>query len=280
MSLKSLSRDPMAVPAWRDTGLRRRRPARPNGSRDGGTLIELKERNAHMLKNDLILRNPLRLLGNGEKDLLGPGEFGAVLARAGVGKTALLVQLALNSLLNEKHVLHISLQDPVGKVTLWYEEVFRLIAARYNTAQMRKIWDELLLNRFIMTFQVEGFTVPKFKERLTDLMAQGIFTPHMVIIDGLPFDAAMRDVLAELKTLATTMKFPMWLTGRTHRHEEEAPNRLPARIASNMDLFETILQLQPVEDQVHICALKGNSSANPDAHLLLDPVTMLIKDRP
>jgi hypothetical protein len=131
-----------------------------------------------------------------------------------------------------------------------------------------------------MTFQVEGFTVPKFKERLTDVMAQGIFTPDMVIIDGLPFDDTMRDVLAELKTLATTMKFPMWLTGQTHRHEEEAPNSLPARIAGNMDLFETVLQLQPEEAQVHICALKGNPSSTPDAHLLLDPVTMLIQDVP
>lgn len=278
MSLKSLSRDPMAVPAWRDSGLRRRRPLRADGAREGDNLIELKERNAHMLKNDLILRNPLRLLGNGEKDLLAPGEIGVVLARAGVGKTALLVQLALNSLLNNKHVLHISLQEPVGKVTLWYEEVFRHIAARYNAVQMQGIWDELLVNRFIMTFQVEGFTVPKFKERLTDLMTQGIFTPDMVIIDGLPFDEAMRDVLAELKALATAMKFPMWLTGRTHRHEEEAPNRLPARIAANMDLFETIVQLQPVEAQIHICALKGEATTSPDAHLLLDPVTMLIQD--
>jgi hypothetical protein len=213
-----------------------------------------------------------------EKDLLGPGEFGAVLARAGIGKTALLVQLALNSLLSNKRVLHISLQDPVGKVTLWYEEVFRLIAARYNTIQIQEIWDELLLNRFIMTFQVEGFTVPKFKERLTDVMAQGIFSPDMVIIDGLPFEEAMREMLVELKALATAMKFPMWLTGRTHRHEEEAPNRLPARIAANMDLFETVLQLQPVEAQVHICALKGNPTPAPNAHLLLDPVTMLIQD--
>ena len=48
-----------------------------------------------------------------------------MLARAGVGKTAILVQLALNTLLKGKNVLHISLNDPVKKVGLWYKEVFR-----------------------------------------------------------------------------------------------------------------------------------------------------------
>jgi ATP/maltotriose-dependent transcriptional regulator MalT len=42
-----------------------------------------------------------------------------VLAPAGVGKTAFLVQLALNAMLQEKNVLHISLDEPVTKVSLW-----------------------------------------------------------------------------------------------------------------------------------------------------------------
>jgi hypothetical protein len=240
-----------------------------------GFLIELKVRNLHMLKKDLILRNPLRLLGQGDKGLLGPGELGAILARAGVGKTAFLVQLALSSLLNEKRVLHISLNDPVNKVTLWYEEVFRLIAGQYNLLQMNEIWDGILPNRFIMTFQVEGFNAPKLKERLTDLMAQGIFTPDMIIIDGLPFDDSTRTALTELKALAIAMNFPMWFTGRTHRHEVDIVNGLPARISEVSDLFDTILQLQTEGTQIHICAVKG--SAVPKSPLLLDPVTLLIQ---
>lgn len=228
-----------------------------------------------MLKKDLILRNPLRLLGQGENSLLGPGELGAVLARAGVGKTAFLVQLALSSLLNEKRVLHISLNDPVNKVTLWYEEVFRLIAGQYNLLQMNEIWDGILPNRFIMTFQVEGFNAPKLKERLTDLMAQRIFTPDMIIIDGLPFDGSTRGALTELKALAEAMKFPMWFTGRTHRHEVDTVNGLPARISEVSDLFDTILQLQTEESEIHICAIKG--SAVLKSPLLLDPVTLLIQ---
>ena len=63
-----------------------------------------------MLKQDLILRNPLRLLGKENEDIIRPGNFGAVLARHGVGKTAMVIQLSLNSLLQQKNVLHISLK--------------------------------------------------------------------------------------------------------------------------------------------------------------------------
>ena len=44
-----------------------------------------------MLKKDLILRNPLRLLGNEQETILSPGGFGAILARAGVGQDGLLL---------------------------------------------------------------------------------------------------------------------------------------------------------------------------------------------
>jgi hypothetical protein len=89
-------------------------------------VIHIKERYFTMLKKDLILRNPLHVMAYGNDDILSAGQFGAVLARAGVGKTAFLVQLSLNALLRGKNVLHISLEDPVNKVSLWYKEVFNL----------------------------------------------------------------------------------------------------------------------------------------------------------
>ena len=69
-----------------------------------------------MLKKELRLQNPLRFMERENEDILPEGGLGAVIARAGVGKTAILVQLALNTLLKGKNVLHISLNDPVKKV--------------------------------------------------------------------------------------------------------------------------------------------------------------------
>ena len=83
-----------------------------------------------MMKKDLLLRNPLHQLGLTSEDSLPDGSFGAVLARAGIGKTAFLVQIALHTMLRDRNVLHISLDDPVEKVTLWYREVFNLLAEK------------------------------------------------------------------------------------------------------------------------------------------------------
>jgi hypothetical protein len=139
--------------------------------------IKLKDRNIDMIKQELILRNPLGYLGFETQDILAAGKFGAVLAHAGVGKTALLVQLALNSMLRSRNVLHVSLQDPVNKVTLWYGELFNHLASQFEGAQINKLWDTILPHRFIMTFRVESFTVPKLEERLNDITELGIFKP-------------------------------------------------------------------------------------------------------
>ncbi len=120
-----------------------RKDAAGSASKQTG-VIYIKERYFTMLKKDLILRNPLRLMGRENEDILDSGQFGAVLARAGVGKTAFLVQLSLNALLRGKNVLHISLTDPVDKVSLWYKEVFNLIAEQYQIHQINQLWESVL----------------------------------------------------------------------------------------------------------------------------------------
>jgi hypothetical protein len=241
-------------------------------------VILTKERNLRMLKNDLIMRNPLRLMGHKPEDTLNQGEFGAVLARAGVGKTALLVQLALNSLLQGKNVLHISLQDPVNKVSVWYKEVFRRISHQYRINQTDELWDSLVPHRFIMTFRVEGFTAPKLEERLTDLMEQDIFVPQMMLIDGLPFDDAVREPLLELKALAQKYAMHAWFAVRTHRHEEPGQNGVPLQLNRVADLFNIAIQLVPEGKQVHVKALRGLQASADHPDLVLDPETMLIQN--
>ncbi len=232
-----------------------------------------------MLRNDLITRNPLRLMGHESEDILAQGEFGALLARAGVGKTALLVQLSLNSLLQGKNVLHISLQDPVNKVSLWYREVFSRISQQYDINQINQLWDSILPHRFIMTFRVEGFTVPKLEERLTDLMEQDIFIPRMMLIDGLPFDENAQPLLTELKALARKYGLHAWFTVRTHRHEDPGPDGIPVQLQLVDELFEVAIQLIPEGKQVHVKTLKGITAASEQPDLVLDPATMLIQNR-
>ena len=231
-----------------------------------------------MLKKDLILKNPLRLMGGETKAILSPGGFGAVLARSGVGKTAFLVQVALNSLLSEKNVLHVSLEDPVAKVDLWYSEVFRLMGEQYQVTALNRIWESVLPHRFIMTFNVDKFSLPKLAERLEDLTHQNIFLPDLLIIDGFPFSSATVADLEEMKAYTTAHSLPVWFTLRTHRHEKTAPNGFPEALSHLENLFDVAVQLQPEGKKIHIRSIKMESPGDAAPALFLDPSTMLVTE--
>ena len=230
-----------------------------------------------MLKKELLFRNPLRLMEYKTEDVLQPGGFGAVLARSGVGKTALLVQLAMDGLLRSKNVLHISLNDSVKKVCLWYEEVFRNIADQNNISQIEPLWEAIVPHRLIMTFKVDTFSVPKLEERMTDLIEQNIFLPQVMLIDGLPFDKDTRKSLTELKKLAESRFIHTWFTVRTHRHDEYDSDGMPDSLLHLADLFDVIIQLQPEGKEIHVKTLKGVPLTSDYSELILDPSTMLVK---
>jgi hypothetical protein len=230
-----------------------------------------------MFKQEMILRNTLKRLGFESEEVLPERAFGAVLARAGVGKTAFLVQLALYNLLREKKVLHVSLTDPVDKVNVWYSEIFRRISFQEGNAHDIALLESLLPNRFIMTFHVDGFSLPKFEERLKELSQQGIFSPSVVIMDGLAFEESRQADVYGLKELAEKNGLRMWFAVQTHREEQHDGNLFPVSFAPFADLFDVVFELRPDHADVYISTLRGGKAGGES--LLLDPTTMLIKNR-
>ena len=242
------------------------------------TVIQLRERNVAMLQHDLTLRNPLRLLKNTRKGLLAPGHFGAILSRSGGGKTALMIQVAMNAILQRKNVLHISLNDPVDKVILWFREVFRQMTHDNDGNQSSLLWDILLPHRLIMTFRAQGFSVEVLEERLKDLSEQGIFLPDLLVIDGIPFVESSHRMLGELKKMTERQGLHAWFTVTTHRHEPLPENDFPIQINPVCDLFEIILQLKSGKSSVKIHLLKGPAGTPPKMDLVLDPTSLLIQN--
>lgn len=231
-----------------------------------------------MLKNELILQNPLRLMTYDNENILPEGGFGVVLARAGVGKTALLVQLATNWLLRNNNVLHISLNDPVNKVSLWYKEVFLHLTQSYDSKASSELWESILPQRFIMTFKVDSFSVPKLEERLTDLKEQNIFSPQALFIDGLPFNESQKQLLSDLKAFAQKHSLQVWFTARTHRHEKPGPDGMPMQLKHFTGLFDVAILLEPEGKEIHLKIILGKSPDADQPKLLLDPSTMLLKN--
>ncbi len=239
-------------------------------------VTDLPERKFYMLKKDMLRRNPLRLMGYEEEDILAPGAFGALMARAGVGKTAFLVQLALDKMMRERNVLHVTMGVPVEKVCLWYEEVFRNMAGQAGAGQLDPYWDDILPKRFLMTFKADVFSAARLEERITDLTEQGIFYPQLLLVDGLNFTDAGRSALEEVKQLAETHRLAVWFTVRTHRHEEPGEDGMPVQMQGVTDLFDVAIELRPNGKDIHVRARKGGPEKT--TAVVLDPSTMLVKN--
>jgi len=253
-------------------------PAR--GLRRQGRVIYLSDRNIAMMIKEMSERNPLRHLGLDMEILKENGAFGAVMAPAGVGKTALLVQIALQAMMKKLSVFHVSLQDPVNKVTLWYDEILQDLTKQYPTENVQELREDILLQRFIMTFRVDDFSVPKLAERLNDLAVQNIFQPQILIIDGLHFDSKIVPFLTEMKALAEKKNFFVWFSLHVHRNEEKKPAGFPLSIEGLQQYFQVILKIEEKGDYMSLKAIKGEDRETAiDIELRLDPTTMLITDR-
>ncbi len=232
-----------------------------------------------MPKRDLIFRNPLRVLGGDGIAILPEGGFGAVIARAGVGKTSFLVQIALERMLHQKDVLHVSLTDPLDKVCLWYDELLGELSTIYDKHKIKELWEEAKPHRFILTFLAEEFSPAALEHRFIELKEQNILNPSLILIDGLSFEKdEIKETLGALKSFAKKYDLRLWFSVRTHRQTDTDPDKYPPEIEKRADFFDIILRLQPNRErkEVEVKVLKSSGEFSGREKLSLDPKTMLV----
>ncbi|WP_420207905.1 DEAD/DEAH box helicase family protein [Candidatus Electronema sp. JC] len=223
----------------------------------------------------LVKQNPLRVLklaGNDRK-------MGLIMARTGLGKTALLVQIALESILRGKRVLHISIGESLDKTKLWYDDMLQAVLQECPVARPHELIDMVRQHRMIMTFKAGAFDRERLEERLHDLIQQNIFTPDCVVIDGFDFTATDHAKLEDVKKLMEELKLQTWFSATSHRDDPRvSPSGVPAPCHELDDLFENVILLKPEQDHVVLQILRDKGKKVDEAsHLGLDPATMLVR---
>ncbi len=231
-----------------------------------------------MQKQDLIEKNPIRHL-KGESDAKESSRMGLVMARAGLGKTALLVQIALDSLLNDKQVVHVSVGQSLDKTKLWYDDMFKDLAEGCKLDNAGEIHDSIMHNRMIITFNESKFSLAKLEERLHDLVQQNVIKPSCMVVDGFDFAQTGRALLEGMRELAKTMDLQIWFSAVC---DEGAGSQagVPAPCNGMEDLFNTVVLLQPVpeSDCIDLKIIKGSAAVSKCGKLLkLDPRTFMIR---
>jgi len=225
----------------------------------------------------LVNQNPLRILNLGRNNK----QMGLVMARAGLGKTALLVQIALDSILRGNRVIHISIGETIEKTKIWYDDILQFILQDGVVTNPHELIDMVQRHRMIMTFKESAFSRPRLEERLNDLILQDIFKPNCLVIDGFDFEHTTRESLEDIKELMDSMNLQAWFSAVSHRDDDRvSPAGVPAPCHEIDDLFDTVVLLKPQQSIIQLDIIRHNGE-NPEESqgLALDPTTMMVKKK-
>ncbi|GMO55778.1 MAG: AAA family ATPase [Termitinemataceae bacterium] len=230
-----------------------------------------------MIKEDLIKNSPVRILEKKTGGTLGAGEIGVLIAPKGVGKTSVIVQIALDKLLQDKKVIHISFNQQSDDILDWYKNIFDELTKKRNVTNEDELKDELIRNRIIMNFNQESVTVEVIRNSLRAMIVDGKFKAESVIIDGFEFAKAKIERISTLKTFAKELGFSIWYSYSSDNVVNVDKNGVPQVLKTFEDMIDVIVSLDAKPGCTELSVVKNRDKYRPaDSTLKLDTKTLLI----
>ena len=231
-----------------------------------------------MVKQELIQRSPVRIFMNSINGGLKPGELGVIASPSGIGKTSMLVQIALDKLLQGKKVIHVSFTRHTDYVLAWYEDIFDEFIKKKNLEDEQDVKNDLVKNRVLMRFTQEGLPIDQLLRSLKAMIGDGGFNADYVIVDGFNFSSKDEEHIAKVKAFAAEMGVSFWYScnvqGEGPLYDEKG---IPLIIKEYSNLFEVIIVMEPKKDHIAFTLSKDRDIYNPENMALkLDPRTLLI----
>ena len=235
-----------------------------------------------MVKEELVQRSPVRAFMNSIQGGLEPGELGLIASPSGIGKTSMLVQIALDKLLQGKKVIHVSFTRHNDYVLAWYRDIFDEFTKRKNLENEQDVKNDIVKNRVLMRFTQEGVSVEQILKSLKVMIGEGAFKAEDIIVDGLNFSAMDRELVSKVKSFAEEMGASLWYSCNVQGEKPHYDKRnIPFIIKDYEDLFAVIVLMEPKQKQAHIALSisKNRETYNPEhTPLKLDPRTLLIME--
>ena len=231
-----------------------------------------------MVKEELIQRSPVRTLMNSINGGLKPGELGLIASPSGIGKTSVLVQIALDKLLQDKKIIHISFTQHTDHVLAWYEDIFDEFIKKKNLENEHEVKTDIVKNRVLMKFTQGGISGDQILKSLKALIKDGAFNAEAIVVDGFNFSAAEEGHINAIKSFAAEMGISCWYSCNVNGEEPFYDQRnIPLILKDSAGLFEVIIVLAPKSDHIALTFSRVRETYNPEhPPLKLDPKTLLI----
>ncbi|MCL2720796.1 MAG: AAA family ATPase [Treponema sp.] len=253
-----------------------------------------------MILSELIQRSPIRIFEQSIHGGLKAGEIGVISSPNGVGKTSVLVQLAMDKLLQGKKVIHVSFTQHNQYVPLWYDDIFSEFTSKKNLENAAEIKNDLVKNRVLMNFNQDGVTKDQILKSLRAMIIEGGFKADSIIIDGFDFarhadsasaaaNTSVTSVLTKeketdlfanfkaVKNFATEMGLSIWYSCSVNDDAQYDKENIPAALNSFINNIDIVIVLQPKTDHVELSISKDRDSViSKSMAMNLDPKTLLI----
>jgi len=221
-----------------------------------------------MAKLELYNKSPIRAFDNAANGGLKAGEMGLVTSKKGVGKTAVLVQFGIDTLLNGKQLVHVSFDQVSSNVIEWYDTIVQEIVKNKISDEDKEV---IMRNRTILNFNQDNFNLEKVVNTLNALKAGGIGVAG-VVIDGVDFAKAKESDIQAVASYAKATKAKVWMSATSDGEtlSEQAPKAL-------LPYFTDVVHLSASKTKgTEVKILKAGSKPVDESALKLDPKSYLI----
>jgi KaiC/GvpD/RAD55 family RecA-like ATPase len=231
-----------------------------------------------MVLKELIQRSPIRIFENSIHGGLKAGEIGIIASQSGIGKTSVLVQIALDKLLQGKKVIHVSFTEHTHYVLAWYEDIFDEFISKKNLENAPEIKNDLVKNRVLMNFNQDGVSGDQIVKSLRAMIVEGGFAAEAIIIDGLDFSRVDHERIANVKAFAKELGLAVWYscTVKDEGAQYDKEN-IPLLLKDFADLIDIVIVLNPKTDHIELSISKDRDAHDTKALAMrLDPKSLLI----
>jgi hypothetical protein len=175
-----------------------------------------------MIRQEAILQSPLRILDRSIRGGLGKGHLGVIMAPAGVGKSACLVQIGLDGLLRGKPVLHVDVGQSMEHVSARYDALFDELAERADLADRRGVRESIARLRLIWSSMDGTFSARGLDEPLVAFQAHLGVEPSTILVDGFDWEEpGAAATVGAVKASAARIDAEIWMTARDARGPDE-----------------------------------------------------------
>ena len=222
-----------------------------------------------MVKQDLYNKSPVRLFDAATEGGLKEGGLGLVTSKKGLGKTSVLVQFGMDTLLKDEQLVNVTFDLHSSNVISWYDGIFAEIAKKSagNSAELKT---DVVSKRTILNFSLDNFSVTKVVNTLKALSAAGIAVKG-VVMDGIDFTKVSEDDVKAVADYAQSEKVTVW----TSATSEGA--KLADVVPANLEkYFDVVVNLAQTGSNVAVDVLKLGDKKDVESGLKLDSKTLLI----